>query len=217
MAIQSGNPVEVIVADASTLVLSAMSDAFFQDGRFSLVATAATRETLLTALTRIPVAICVVDWNLSAEGGAKLVEALLDRPDPPRVVVYGGDSDRVPGLAMAAGAAAFVSRSGPVESLLQTCADVAAGKMVFPFVDVRRLQHDPLQSLSRKERQILDALAQGMTNRELSVSCDISINTVKFHLSNLYDKLAVKNRTQAIAFFYASRAGSGDGGAAVDS
>ena len=44
-----------------------------------------------------------------------------------------------------------------------------------------------------------------MTNKELAHELGISTNTVKFHLSNLYEKLSVRNRAQAIAFFYAAR------------
>ena len=87
----------------------------------------------------------------------------------------------LPRLAMTAGAAGFASRSGAVDVLLDTCASVAAGKMVFPFIDVRELQADPIQSLSRKERAMLEALSKGMTNRELSAELGISTNTVKFH------------------------------------
>jgi two-component system nitrate/nitrite response regulator NarP len=48
------------------------------------------------------------------------------------------------------------------------------------------------------------ALAKGRTNTELAAELGISINTVKFHLRNLYDKMDFKNRAQAIAFYYAS-------------
>ena len=138
-------------------------------------------------------------------GGAKLIEVLREQERTPRLVVYGDDAGDLPRLAMTAGAAGFAARSGEVEGLLATCADVAAGKMVFPFIDVRDLQTDPIQTLSRKERVMLEALSKGLTNRELSSELGISTNTVKFHLSNLYDKLSVKNRTQAIAFYYSSR------------
>ena len=98
-------------------------------------------------------------------------------------------------------------RSGAVETLLETCTAVARGKMVFPYIDVRDLQNNLLQSLSRRETDMLEALSRGLTNRELSVDLGISANTVKFHLSNLYDKLSVKNRAQAIAYYYSSRKG----------
>lgn len=82
-------------------------------------------------------------------------------------------------------------------------------KWCFPYLDIRDLKTDPIATLSRKERAILDALAEGLTNKELAVRLDISTNTVKFHLSNVFDKLSVKNRAQAIAHYYASKAKSG--------
>jgi two-component system, NarL family, nitrate/nitrite response regulator NarP len=108
---------------------------------------------------------------------------------------------------MGAGAAGFAPRSGSVETLLETCTAVAEGKMVFPYLDVRDLQNSLMQSLSRRETDMLEALSRGLTNRELSRELGISANTVKFHLSNLYDKLSVKNRAQAIAYYYSNRNG----------
>lgn len=198
-------PIDVMLADGNPLVLSAMSEIFERDPRFSLVATSATAEGFLGTVMRVPVHVGVVDWALPVLGAAKLIEVLRDQANAPRFVVYGEASGDVPRLAMQAGAAGFAARSGEVEGLLETCAKVAAGKMVFPFIDVRKMQQDPIQSLSRKERAILEALAQGMSNRELSKELEISTNTVKFHLSNIYEKLAVKNRTQAIAQFYSAR------------
>ena len=204
----SGKPIDIMLADSNPLVLSAMSEIFERDPRFSLVATSATAEGFLGTVMRIPVQVGVVDWTLPALGAAKLIEVLRDQADAPRFVIYGDASGDVPRLAMQAGAAGFAARSGEVEGLLETCAEVAAGKMVFPFIDVRKMKQDPIQSLSRKERAILEALAQGMSNRELSKELQISTNTVKFHLSNIYEKLNVKNRTQAIAFFYSSHRGA---------
>ena len=163
-------------------------------------------------VTVVPVEIGVIDWQLPVLGGAKLIEVLRDQENAPRLVIYGDDTPDLPRLAMTAGAAGFAPRSGDIEVLLSTCIQVAAGKMVFPFLDIRDLQNDPIQQLSRRERMILEALSKGMTNRELSTECGISINTVKFHLSNLFDKLSVRNRTQAIAFYYSSRLSNGAGG-----
>ncbi len=198
-------PIDIMLADSNPLVLSAMSEIFERDPRFSLVATSATAEGFLGMVMRVPVDVGVIDWNLPALGGAKLIEVLREQEQAPKLVVYGEDTGDLPRLAMSAGAAGFAARSGEVEGLVATCTDVAAGKMVFPFIDVRDLQTDPIQTLSRKERVMLEALSKGLTNRELSRELGISTNTVKFHLSNLYDKLSVKNRAQAIAFFYSSK------------
>ena len=198
-------PVDIILADSNPIVLAAMSEILEKDQRFSLVATSATAEGFFATALRIPVQIGIIDWNLPSLGGAKLIEILRDNKKAPRVVVYAEDTADLPRLAMNAGAAAFAPRSSAPETLLDICIEVANGKMVFPFLDVRELQTDPIQQLSRKEHVILEALSKGLTNRELASELDISINTVKFHLSNLYDKLDVKNRAQAIAFFYSSR------------
>lgn len=209
MAEHLQHPIDVMLADNNPLVLSAMSEIFERDPRFSLVATSATAEGFLGAVMRVPVQVCVIAWTLPVLGAAKLIEVLREQENAPRFVVYGDVTGDVPRLAMQAGAAGFAPRSGEVEDLLETCADVAAGKMVFPFIDVRKMQQDPIHNLSRKEREILSALAKGMSNRELSKDLQISTNTVKFHLSNIYEKLSVKNRAQAIAYFYSSQSSSG--------
>lgn len=210
----SQNPKEtsvtVMLADSNPLVLTAMSEIFERDPRFSLVATSATAEGFLGAAMRMPVEVGVIDWNLPALGGAKLIEVLREQPHAPRLIVYGDETSETPRLAMSAGAAGFAGRSAPVERLLETCLTVAKGQMVFPFLDVRKLQLDPIEQLSRRERALLEGLSRGLTNRELSKEFGISPNTVKFHLSNLFEKLSVKNRTQAIAFYYANRASRGD-------
>lgn len=202
---QRNAPIEIMLADSNPLVLSALSELIGRDPRFSLVATSATAEGFLGTVMRVPVKIGVINWNLPALGGAKLIEVLREQANAPRIVVYAEDSGDLPRLAMTAGAAAFAPRSTATAELLEICMDVAAGKMVFPFLDVRELQSDPIHQLSRKERAILEALSKGLTNRELSKELAISTNTVKFHLSNIYGKLSVKNRAQAIAFYYASR------------
>ncbi len=197
--------IDIMVADSNPLVLSAMSEIFERDPRFSLVATSATAEGFLGTVMRVPVQVGVIDWNLPVLGAAKLIEVLREQENAPRLVVYGDAVGDTPRLAMQAGAAAFAPRSGEVDGLLEICADVAAGKMVFPFIDVRKMQQDPIHSLSRKERAIMESLAKGMTNRELSKALQISTNTVKFHLSNIYEKLSVRNRAQAIAYYYSSQ------------
>ena len=200
-------PIEIMLADANPLVLSAMSEVFERDARFSLVATASTAEAFLGTVMRVPVSVGVIDWNLPLIGGAKLIEVLREQEEAPKIAVYAENAGGLPRMAMTAGAAAFVPRSAQVEVLLETCVDVAEGKMVFPFLDVRELQQDPIHQLSRKERVMLEALSKGLTNRELSRDLGISTNTVKFHLSNLYEKLNVNSRAQAIAYYYSARIG----------
>lgn len=199
--------ISIMLADSNPLVLSAMAEVFERHPRFSLVATASTAEGFLGTAMRVPAQVGVIDWNLPILGGARLLEVLREQEQAPRIVVYADEGSDAHLGALGAGAAGFVARNGPVEALLETCAAVAAGRMIFPYLDVRQLQNDPMNMLSKRETKMLEALATGMTNRELAQQFGITTNTVKFHLSNLYDKLAVKNRAQAIAFFYSNNQG----------
>jgi len=201
-------PIDLALGDSNPLMLSALSEFFDRDSRFSLVATASTAEGFLEAVLRVPVAVGVVDWTLPMLGGERLIEVLRAQETAPRIVVYShGDGPDIPRRAMAAGAAGFCSRSEPPEHLLDTIADVAKGRMVFPFLDVRELRQDPMSSLTRRERLLLTSLAQGRSNKELALDLGISVNTVKFHLRNLFEKLEINSRAQAIAFYYSSVSG----------
>lgn len=196
--------IDLSIADGNTLMLSALSEMFEQDGRFSLISTTSTAEAFLQATLTVAGTVAVIDWALPSLGGEKLIRILREQQPELRVVACThGNSDDLPKRAMAAGAAGFFRHTDPFEQLLETVHDVAGGKMVFPYLDVRDL-HDPLQSLTKTEKLLLASLSVGRTNKELAEDHGISINTVKFHLRNLYDKLSVKNRAQAIAFYYSS-------------
>lgn len=196
--------IDVALADSNALMLSALAEIIENDARFSLMSTTASAESFLQTALTVPCTTAVIDWNLPTLGAERLLHLLREQQCPTRVIVCSHTSSfDVPKRAMAAGAAGFFSHTDPSEKLLEGVLDVADGKMVFPYLDVREL-HDPLQTLTRMEKAILVSLASGRTNKELSADHAISINTVKFHLRNVYDKLAVNNRAQAIAFYYSS-------------
>lgn len=194
--------IEVTIAEGNSLMLAALSEILESDGRFSLVSTVNSAEACLQTALTVPSDILVIDWSLPTLGAEKLIKVLRDQESPMRVVVCThADSADIPKRAMAAGAAGFFSHTEPTERLLDVVADVANGKMVFPYLDVRELS-DPLQSLTKTESALLASLSLGRTNKELANDHGIAVNTVKFHLRNLYDKLSVKNRSQAIALYY---------------
>jgi DNA-binding CsgD family transcriptional regulator len=56
--------------------------------------------------------------------------------------------------------------------------------------------------LSAREEEVLDLLARGLPNAEIAASLNVSENTVRFHLKNIYEKLNVTNRTEAVAWHF---------------
>jgi two-component system nitrate/nitrite response regulator NarP len=103
--------------------------------------------------------------------------------------------------AMQGGAWGCISDDDPPETLLSVLSSVAQGRVSFPFVDLSALRDDPFEQLTRREREVLNALAQGWSNTRISARLGISENTVKYHLKLIYDKLGVPNRATAVAQF----------------
>jgi two-component system nitrate/nitrite response regulator NarP len=207
----AAKPIEVGLADKNPLTLSALSDLFERDRRFSLVFTANSAERFIETVLRVPVQVGITGWVIPKLGGERIIETLRDRPGAPRMVIYSGNADPdLPRKIMAAGGAGFSPKSEPPERLVETVRAVAGGQMVFPFLDIRQLRKDPRDALTDRERALLATLARGRSNDELALDLGISVNTVKFHLRNLYDKLSVTSRAQAIAFYYGAGEASGD-------
>ena len=134
--------------------------------------------------------------------GADVLDALTTRDDPPRIVIYTGDAaSTAPRRSLLKGAAGFCSKQEHPEILLNILISVADGQMVFPFINMSKPLADTFGTLTAREHDLLAALADGMSNAQISVALDISVNTVKFHLKNLYEKLGVGSRSHALALY----------------
>jgi len=105
--------------------------------------------------------------------------------------------------AMQAGAWGCFSAEDPPETLMTLLRSIADGRVSFPYVDFATLRDDPFEQLTRREEEVLGALARGWTNSQISARLGISENTVKYHLRLIYDKLGVANRSTAIAQYMA--------------
>jgi two-component system, NarL family, nitrate/nitrite response regulator NarP len=195
-------PVNVAIADKNPMVLEALEALLTRDKRFNLLLTANDGERFLNRIGRLPVALGVIGWELPLMHARDILHALSKRPEAPKVVVYSGTKDpAAPVDTWRLGGAGFVSKLSPPERLLEVFASVAAGDMVFPFVDIQKGRSDPLAGLTHRERDLLAALESGQSNAQLAREFGVSINTIKFHLRNLFGKLDVRNRTQAICHY----------------
>jgi len=192
--------VNVVLCDKSPLVLSGLVQLFGDSDEFRVVATAADGERFLEAVGKFDFDIGVIGWKMPYMDGREVLRRLAEQADAPRIVIYTGDGGAsVSRQAMIEGAAGFCAKDEAPERLVETVHAVAAGRMVFPFMDVRAAFADPLESLTDRESELLKALSDGLTNAQVAERMGISLNTVKFHLKNLYDKLDVRNRAQAVA------------------
>lgn len=205
MADTSKFTIDIVVAEKSPLVQAGLASLFGGDSRFRLVATAADGERFMEAVERLHFDIGIIGWNMPFLSGSGVLKALRERSQSPRVIVYTGNAaPEVPRQTMQLGGAGFCLKSDPPERLLQTVLSVAEGRMVFPFMDLSVPGADPFLSLTAREQELLGSLSQGRTNAQIATELSISLNTVKFHLKNLFSKLNVKNRAQAVACYLKS-------------
>lgn len=203
---QSRATIEIVITDKSPLVLSGLVQLFEQDERFHLVATAADGERFLEAVDRLSFDIGIIGWNMPYLSGQGVLQALQkNKPDlekSPRIIVFTGNgSPDIPRQVMRFGGAGFCPKTDHPSALLETALAVAEGRMVFPFMDMSRPSSDPFSGLTAREQELLASLSRGRTNQQIAGDLSISLNTVKFHLKNLYGKLDVKNRAQAVACY----------------
>lgn len=205
MTKQGNNPIRVGLADKNPLMHAALRHLLSEDDRFDLVFVSSGCEEFLHCIEETPIDVGVIGWIIGPCDGRFILDHLNGLNEPPRIVVYTGDENKtVPSQVMTHGGAAFVSKSEQPIVLLDTIAEVAAGRMVFPYIDVRSIYDNPLSTLTRREMEVLADLASGRTNKQIARDLGVSLNTIKFHIRNLFQKLGVNSRGQAIAMYLRS-------------
>ena len=195
--------IDIVVADKSPLIQSGIANIIDKDDRFTLLATASDGDRFLEAVRRMTFDIGIIGWNMPYLDGRGVLKTLSEtRESTPKIIIYTGNpSPDVPRQAMQLGGAGFCGKSESPERLVQTILAVAEGRMVFPFMDMSNPANDPFDALTAREQELLASLSEGRTNIQIAGDLGISLNTVKFHLKNLYSKLNVKNRSQAVSCF----------------
>jgi len=197
--------IRVAVVDKNPLVRAALEHLLSEDARFEFVAVSADGEELLRNIEHTSPDVIVSGWVMALGDGKYILDHLQTIQAPPQVVIYtGAEGEFIPSKVMAHGGAAYVSKSVEPQELLDTIAAVGNGKMVFPFLDVKQINNNPLTNLTKREVEVLSSLAAGRTNKEIALDLSVSSNTVKFHVRNLYQKLNVKNRSQAVSLYHKS-------------
>jgi DNA-binding NarL/FixJ family response regulator len=126
------------------------------------------------------------------------------------------DDDAV-GQALRAGARGYLVKGAPQAEILETIRGVHAGRAVIGATSAKQLGNifafarppDPFPELTPRERSVLEALAAGASTSQIANRLGLSDKTVGNHLSNIFTKLRVTDRTQAVLTARAHRLGTG--------
>jgi two-component system response regulator NreC len=162
--------------------------------------------------------VLIVDIGMPKLNGIDVAARAQKLAHPPRVIILSMHSDESYIIrALAAGARAYLLKDATDEDLLPAVRAVAAGKPYFsPAVTavlvedyVRRLQArgltDSHHLLTDREKEVLQLLAEGRSNKEVATVLDLSLSTVETHRANLMQKLNLHNTAEVV--LYAVRKG----------
>lgn len=144
--------------------------------------------------------VVVMDLRMPGMGGVDATHKIREEfPDAHIIILttYEGDEDIY--RALESGAQAYLLKEMVRTELLQTIRDVHAGRRhISPAVAARLAEHTPRIALSERELQVLKHIAKGLRNKEIGAALNIAEDTVKIHIKNIFGKLNVMDRTQAV-------------------
>lgn len=153
----------------------------------------------------------LMDINLPGYNGIECVSILKrDHPEILFVMCTSYEDDEKIFKSLEAGASGYILKTDGPTKIIDGLADLFEGgspmssniarKVVASFSRFET-QHAEIQSLTPRERQTLDLLAQGKLNKEVADALDISPGTVRKHIQNIYEKLHVNTRVEAVNIY----------------
>ncbi len=222
---QSFERVRILIVDDHALFRVGIRQILEREPDFEIVAEAEDGRTALDAAFATNPDVVLMDLSLPAPGGIDATQRIKRELPAAAIVVLSTEEDEDALFeAIKAGAAAFILKDIAPEDLVMIIRRVIAGEYLIndkvfskPAVASRVLKEfrelavygqeaAPIFApLSPREVEILDNIAQGMTNKQVAYALSISEQTVKNHMSSILRKLSVNDRTQAVV--YAMRQG----------
>lgn len=202
-------PLEIVGRDP--LFRESFAVALAKNPRFSVLSHGTGFEHALEHLDRTVARIVLIDLTDAAEDAVRFVQGLGDRD--PRAILLGGAAHHPMAIrCLEAGARGFVSHDDALEALDEAIEIVLSGGVAAPPEIVAhvltrlsdlsnaewRRRSLMLSKITSREGQILELLAEGLTNREIAERLSLSAHTVKNHLYELFRKLEVSSRGKAI-------------------
>ena len=205
--------IRIAIADDHPVVREGLVAMLETEPDFEVVGTAATGAEAAALVARVDPDVMLLDLELPELDGVGVLRRLAAESARVGVIVFTVfDTDERIIAAVEAGAAGYLLKGAPRGELFAAVRTVAAGgSLLTPVASsavLRRVRGETPAagpSLTPREREVLEALARGLGNKQIAAQLGVSERTVKFHVSSLFEKLGAGNRTEAVTI--AARAG----------
>jgi DNA-binding NarL/FixJ family response regulator len=208
--------ISVVIADDQPVVRTGFRTILDAHDDIAVVGEAGDGQEALHVVTAERPDVVLMDIRMPRLDGLEATRRLLAREQPPRVLIMTTfDLDEYVLEALRAGASGFLLKDIGRDDLARAVRTVAAGEALLAPSVTRRLidayvspgaaAAEPsaaLESLTAREREVLELLARGMSNAEIAAELIVGEATIKTHVANVLMKLAVRDRVQAVIAAY---------------
>lgn len=175
---------------------------------FSILGTFQTAEDALHNIPLLTPDIVIMDINLPGMNGIECIRQIKKRGTHTQFMMFTVyENDEKVFEALKAGASGYLLKSTSLPQLVEALKDLHNGgspmsaNIARKLVSLFREEHteaEPATSLSKRENEILQLLSRGLLYKEIADQLSISVGTVRQHIHNIYEKLHVQNRTEAL-------------------
>jgi DNA-binding NarL/FixJ family response regulator len=182
---------------------------------FRCVCACGSAEEALRLLPRHPPHVVLMDVHLPNLSGIECtarLKQLLPAVQVVMLTVY-TDTEMI-FKALRSGASGYLLKRSPPEKILEAVSEAHAGgapmtreiarQVVQAFREPAPAASEPAD-LTRREQEVLELLSKGFANKEIAQTLSLSLDTVRYHLKQIYEKLHVRSRTEAVARFVGTR------------
>ena len=187
--------IRVLIADDHSIVRMGLSSLLETSGKIEVVGEAVDGADAVRKAVRLKPDVIVMDLVMPRKNGVAATEEIRALLPGTRILLLTtfGTSDDI-SRALKAGAHGAILKSASNRDLLSTVLAIARGREVIsPEVD------PPLPELSQRQREILDSISRGLTNKDIACELKISLESVKSHIKIILEKLGAASRTEAAA------------------
>ena len=196
------NAISVLIADDHPVIREGLMRIFKSQKDIEVVAEATNGEEALELCNRHSPDILLLDLRMPKKDGLQVItELAARRSSKTRIVVMTTyESEEDIRRALKAGAKGYLVKGTDPQQIWEAVRKVAAGGSLFPATIASKVAESMARpELSKRERQVLECIANGRSNKEIGQILFISEHTVKTHVKSILTKLDAIGRTEAIA------------------
>ncbi len=194
-------PIRIVTVDDHLLIREGLAALLSSQTDIELVGEACNGQEAVEIYEKLKPDVMLMDLQMPLLGGIEAITAIRARHPFARIIVLTTyDTEQLATKAMASGAQAYLLKSNVRRELADTIRDVARGKFRLDKEIIEALtSRADEDELSLREREVLQLISEGNTNRQVGFCLSISEDTVKGHVKSILAKLSARDRAHAVA------------------